>query len=63
MTILQVRKILGKKYDKYSDEELTVLLNQLYGLAEIVLAQAISLSGSNKQLKVIDCKKGNKDNE
>lgn len=56
LTTKTARKILGKQANSMSDPEVQSLVNQLYGLAEII-ASMVSTSGSNKQQKVIDSPK------
>lgn len=53
ISISRARKILGISWKGKSNEEVQDLLNQLYGLAEIVADRAILL-GSNKSPEVID---------
>ncbi len=40
MTIIEVRKILGKKSKDYSDHQVQEILNQLEHLAELMLEAA-----------------------
>lgn len=53
VSLSQARKLLGDSSKKMSDPEVQKLLDQLYGLAEII-SEAVSIKGSNKQLGVID---------
>ncbi len=45
VSIVKARKLIGKTYKKMSDPEVQDLVNQFYGLAEII---ASVVSGSNR---------------
>lgn len=62
MTINQARKLTGSYLKNLSDEQVQDLLNQVYGLAEIVADLGI-LRGSNKSNGVIDSSNKGKQNE
>lgn len=57
MTILHAKKLLGKYGNTITDDDIQQLLDQLYGLAEIITDQ-VKANGSNKQLGVIDPTQG-----
>lgn len=48
MTVTQARKILGKEALRKSDEDIQKVLNQFYGLAEIVANTIIERGSKNK---------------
>lgn len=49
----RAKKILGKEWKNGTDQEVQDLLNQLYGLADLVTDQVL-LPGSNENPTVID---------
>lgn len=53
ISIIQARKLTGTYLKDQTDEQIQDLLNQVYGLAEVVIDQVI-LQGSNKNPGVID---------
>lgn len=53
ISISTARKLTGSYLKNQTDEQVQNLLNQVYGLAEIAVDQAILL-GSNKTRGVID---------
>ena len=61
ISILAARKLTGSYLRNQTDEQVQDLLNQIYGLAEIVVDQAILL-GSNKKRGVIDLEKRKEQN-
>lgn len=52
-SVQQCRKILGKKAKSMSDDQIKNLLNQMYGLAEVIVDIANEV-GSNEKPKVIE---------
>lgn len=52
ITINRARKLLGKEYKKHNDKQIQQIIDQLYGLAEVVSDKVFI--GSNKLPKVID---------
>lgn len=50
MTIERARKILGKSSKKFSDDDIELLINQFYGIAEIMS----NMVGSKKTPKGIE---------
>lgn len=52
ITINRARKLLGKEYKKHNDKQIQQIIDQLYGLAELVNDKVFL--GSNKLPKVID---------
>lgn len=53
MTVQKARKILGKRYSKYNDDEISSLISQLEIFAEIYI-DVFDKDDSKKQLGVLD---------
>ena len=62
VSIPQARKILGKFGKPYTDDHVTRVLNQFYGLAEVI-AEIITARGSNEQAVAVDSDSGKGKNE
>lgn len=61
ISILAARKLTGSYLKDQTDKQIQNLLNQIYGLAEVVVDHAI-LQGSNKTRGVIDLEKRKEQN-
>ncbi|MBU1067810.1 hypothetical protein KKE60_08490 [Patescibacteria group bacterium] len=61
ISILQARKLTGSYLKYQTDEQIQNLINQVYGLAEIAVEEAI-LHGSNKTRGVIELDKRKEQN-
>ena len=53
ITIFQARKLTGIYLKNQTDDQVQLLLNQLYGIVGVAVDQSI-LSGSNKKREVIE---------
>lgn len=62
ISLLQARKILGKGSDKLSDPELQTLLNQLFGISEIIAELLIEKHVSKNQPMGVDAPNEGREN-
>jgi hypothetical protein len=53
LSITSARKIIGKEAKSLTDPDVQLLLDQFYGLAEII-SNMVSVNGSNNDKRVID---------
>ncbi len=52
ITIKEARKILGKKYLRYSDDEIQRVVNDIHALADITLDVYLDLKSRGKLPKI-----------